>query len=73
MAWSGIRGYWKTNGSRKDAYGRKDIWDDHKEHKANLLRHTPSKFGKLDMKIYEPCNYASNIAYYHAVTRICSK
>ena len=23
------------------------------------------------MIIYEPCNYASNIAYYHAATRIC--
>jgi len=25
----------------------------------------------LKMKIYEPCNYVSNIAYYHAVSRIC--
>ena len=23
------------------------------------------------MWIYEPCNYASNIAYYHSATRIC--
>ena len=23
------------------------------------------------MIIYEPCNYASNIAYYHATTKIC--
>jgi len=23
------------------------------------------------MLVYEPCNYASNIAFYHAVTRIC--
>jgi len=24
-----------------------------------------------DVLIYEPCNYASNIAYYHSVTRAC--
>ena len=23
------------------------------------------------MKIYEPCNYVSNMAYYHATSRIC--
>jgi len=23
------------------------------------------------MIVYEPCNYASNVAYYHAATRIC--
>ena len=23
------------------------------------------------MSIYEPCNYASNVAYYHTVTEIC--
>ena len=57
----------------KDSYGRIDLWDDHKEHKPKLLRHTPAKFGDLDMLIKEPCNYASNVAYYHAVTRICSK
>ena len=25
------------------------------------------------MPIYEPCNYASNLAYYHTVTEICGK
>jgi hypothetical protein len=24
-----------------------------------------------DVLIYEPCNYASNMAYYHSVTRAC--
>ncbi len=24
-----------------------------------------------DMLIFEPCNYASNLAYYHTVTEIC--
>ena len=26
-----------------------------------------------NMPIYEPCNYASNVAYYHTVTEICAK
>ena len=25
----------------------------------------------LEMLIMEPCNYASNIAYYHSVLRVC--
>jgi hypothetical protein len=24
------------------------------------------------MTVYEPCNYASNVAYYHVVTQICA-
>lgn len=24
------------------------------------------------MVIYEPCNYASNVAYYHSATRVCN-
>jgi hypothetical protein len=31
----------------------------------------PELFGKEDMIIYEPCNYASNVAYYHSATRVC--
>ena len=30
-----------------------------------------SMFG--DVKIYEPCNYASNVAYYRSAVRICEK
>ena len=28
-------------------------------------------FGRENIIIFEPCNYVSNIAYYHATTRIC--
>ena len=27
--------------------------------------------GLTHMYVFEPCNYASNIAYYHASTRLC--
>ena len=26
-----------------------------------------------NMPIWEPCNYASNLAYYHTTTEICSR
>ena len=29
-------------------------------------------FGEENMIIYEPCNYASNIAFYHAAIRACN-
>ena len=29
-------------------------------------------FSYHNISIYEPCNYASNLAYYHVVTSICS-
>lgn len=29
------------------------------------------EFGKDKMQIFEPCNYASNVAYYHSASRIC--
>ena len=35
------------------------------------LNCTTQAYGNLP--IYEPCNYASNLAYYHTVTEICSK
>lgn len=34
-------------------------------------RRTPGVFGDLGMIIHEPCNYVSNVAYYHAASRLC--
>lgn len=28
--------------------------------------------GRYDILTYEPCNYASNLAYYHSVTKMCA-
>ena len=33
------------------------------------LKDQPGQFG--DVKIYEPCNYVSNVAYFRAAIRIC--
>ena len=32
---------------------------------------TVQEFGQVP--IWEPCNYASNLAYYHTVTEICKR
>jgi hypothetical protein len=38
---------------------------------GDYLENVSGNFGKEQMLIYEPCNYASNIAFYRATTRIC--
>ena len=75
-AWSGMLSYWKSNGTSSDSRGREDHWGecDPKDSWCSqtlYLRHTPGYFGEEEMKIYEPCNYVSNVAYYRSVTRIC--
>lgn len=75
--------YFKSNGTDNDYMGMSDSWgaclpdsptDDrcpvgnYKEFLANPLG---GIFGNFNMEIYEPCNYASNVAYYHSATRIC--
>ena len=37
------------------------------------MEHNPTEFGDEKILICEPCNYASNIAYYHSMVRICEK
>jgi len=39
---------------------------------ADWLRDTPEPFGAEKIIMYEPCNYVSNVAYYHAANRICT-
>ena len=41
---------------------------DYQEYQQNK---SGAMFGKQNMVIYEPCNYVSNVAYYHGATRIC--
>lgn len=35
-------------------------------------RNVSAPFGSIDMTVYEPCNYASNVAYFRSATRICN-
>ena len=78
-AWEGINKYWLANGTKNDTRGLEDHWgecslyDPHSNCGSWMwLRHTPELFGREKIIMYEPCNYVSNIAYYHSTTRTCS-
>lgn len=70
QAWKGQIDYWLSNGTSKDSEGQVDHWGQILVHDAtmayNEYRQNKSRsMGRYNMLIYEPCNYVSNIAYYH--------
>lgn len=80
MGWKGFYGYWKSNGTEVDFRKLNDYWGEcsttefgNKSNCGNhpYYRYDPELFGEDKVEIFEPCNYASNIAYYHSATRIC--
>lgn len=80
-SWYGIESYWNTNGTKSDYKGKADFWgrcfgkngdpDCSSGDYAEYDEGDEGYFGDQKMYVYEPCNYASNIAYYHSVTKIC--
>jgi len=77
--WSQQAEYWLSNGTAHDWMNHTDRWGqcavnstfDNRCDTSGYMRHTPGLFGKDNMIVYEPCNYVSNVAYYHSATRIC--
>merc|ERR1719348_2085878 len=66
-AWIGIVRYHDENGTNSDSWGScLGEGHCHEYHEQNLTFQEYHNIG-----IYEPCNYASNLAYYHVVTMIC--
>jgi len=66
-AWTGMVAYHDTNGTDSDTWGScLGVGHCHEYHEQNLTFQEYHNIG-----IYEPCNYASNLAYYHVVTMIC--
>jgi len=66
-AWRGMVEYHDTDGSGEDTWGScLGNGHCHQYHEQNLTVQQYHNIG-----IYEPCNYASNLAYYHVVTMIC--
>jgi len=74
--------YWLTNGTDHDYMNRSDHWGSCRPDSPDtrckvgyyleyLWDKAGGSFGEEKMEIYEPCNYASNVAYFHASTRIC--
>ena len=66
--WDGMIQYASTQGDP-------EVGDDwlpcNAQNKWFELNCTTQAYG--NMPIYEPCNYASNLAYYHTVTEICAR
>jgi len=78
-AWQQFYGYWASNGTDSDYMNHTDHWgqcqqgspyDDRCTVPPYMMR-TPAPFGKDGVLIEEPCNYASNIAFFHSATRVC--
>jgi len=79
-AWMNMYQYYLSNGTAKDAMNLTDHWgrciDYYGVGRCNItayMRNKTAMFPGFDdkMEIMEPCNYVSNVAYYHATTRIC--
>jgi len=68
--------YWKTRGNKNDYQQMDDSWGsagpNDERNPVHYLKKEPKAFGKENMMIIEPCNYVSNVAYYHSTTEICS-
>jgi len=66
-AWAGMVSYHDSNGTGNDTWGScLGNGHCHEYHEQNFTVQEYHGIG-----IYEPCNYASNLAYYHVVTSIC--
>lgn len=70
--------YWRTNATNKDWMGRPDPWGESSVALQGYLPPFDEYFdrpnvtlGRYNILTYEMCNYPSNIAYYHSVTKIC--
>ena len=70
--------YYKSDGTQKDYMDQSDKWGgctprstDSRCPVGDYLEDTSVVWNKEGMIIYEPCNYVSNVAYYHSALRVC--
>ena len=61
-AWQGIIDYFDNDGYDSDSWGSVN---------GSWYEYNPRTQDFHNMIIYEPCNYASNMAYYHGATEMC--
>ena len=73
--WDGMIKYSSTQGdpSRNDTWVQCESNIKPKDFNSRWFEKncTVQEYG--NMPIWEPCNYASNLAYYHTTTEICSR
>ena len=63
-AWQGMIDYFQNDGFDEDPWGQS-------AYNSSWLESNATSQELYGIIIYEPCNYASNIAYYHDATEIC--
>lgn len=63
-AWQGFIDYWNMGGTPSDPWGG---------FPTNYSEHNISTTNLYGMVIFEPCDYSSNMAYYHDVMEFCNK
>ena len=63
IAWSGLVDFFENDGFEEDKWGGTVTVPAY--HEYNVSTQSDG------VVIYEPCNYASNIAYYHDATEMC--
>lgn len=61
-AWQGIIDYWNMGGAPDDLWGKAP---------TGLRERNITKISVDSMEIYEPCNFASNLVYYHLLNEMC--
>ena len=64
MAWRGIVDYWRMGGTLDDPWGGRS---------TGLIERNITEMTLHNMQIYEPCNFVSNLVYYHVMTEICHR
>ena len=63
-SYKGFKDYWLTHKHNKDYLGNPDPWGQHSPFREYYER-PHEKFGRYGILTCEPCNYVSNVAYYH--------
>lgn len=64
IAWSGLADFFENDGFQEDKWGGTVTVPAY--HEYNVSTQSDG------VVIYEPCNYASNVAYYHDATEMCN-
>uniref|UniRef100_A0A0G4HHM1 Uncharacterized protein n=1 Tax=Chromera velia CCMP2878 TaxID=1169474 RepID=A0A0G4HHM1_9ALVE len=75
-AWNGFGDFWTTHGTTAgddfwDVCAASEQYPHYQERNASALSRLPAPYS--DLVIYEPCNVASNIAYYQALLLVCDR
>ena len=63
-AWQGMIDFFQNDGFEEDPWGQSS-------YNSSWLESNATAQELYGILIYEPCNYASNIAYYHDATEMC--